>query len=146
MTDLHGRSLLKETDFTRQEFTFLIDLADRLRTEKREGKEEKRLEGRNIALIFEKTSTRTRAGFEVAAHDQGAHVTYLGPGESQLGRKESMKDTARVLGRMYDGIEYRGSRPVQRRDPRTLLGCPGVERADRPVAPHPDACGRAHNA
>jgi ornithine carbamoyltransferase len=109
MTDLHGRSLLKETDFTKQEFIFLIDLADRLRTEKREGKEAKRLEGRNIALIFEKTSTRTRAGFEVAAHDQGAHVTYLGPGESQLGRKESMKDTARVLGRMYDGIEYRGS-------------------------------------
>ncbi len=106
--DLRGRSLLKEVDFTNQEFTYLVDLAAQLRQEKRSGTEALRLAGRNIALIFEKTSTRTRAAFEVGAHDQGAHVTYLGPEDSQLGHKESMKDTARVLGRMFDGIEYRG--------------------------------------
>jgi ornithine carbamoyltransferase len=106
--DLRGRSLLKEVDFTKKEFTYLIDLAEKLREEKRSGAEVQRLVGRDIALIFEKTSTRTRSAFEVGAHDQGAHVTYLGPEESQLGHKESMKDTARVLGRMFDGIEYRG--------------------------------------
>jgi ornithine carbamoyltransferase len=106
--DLHGRSLLKEVDFTKDEFTYLIDLAVQLREEKRSGAEVQKLVGRNIALIFEKTSTRTFSAFEVGAHDQGAHVTYLGPGESQIGYKESMKDTARVLGRMFDGIEYRG--------------------------------------
>lgn len=107
--DLRGRSLLKEIDFTAEEFGYLIDLAGELRTEKHLGQQASRLAGRNIALIFEKTSTRTRAAFEVAAHDEGAHTTYLGPSESQLGRKESMKDTARVLGRMYDGIEFRGA-------------------------------------
>jgi len=106
--NLRGRSFLKEIDFTAEEFTHLVDLAARLREEKRSGSEVHRLVGRNIALIFEKTSTRTRAAFEVGAHDQGAHVTYIGPTESQLGSKESMKDTARVLGRMFDGIEYRG--------------------------------------
>ena len=106
---LQGRSFLKEVDFTKEELTYLVDLAARLRDDKRSGREEQKLVGANIALIFEKASTRTRAAFEVAAHDQGAHVTYLGPGESQLGYKESMKDTARVLGRMFDGIEYRGS-------------------------------------
>jgi len=106
--NLRGRSLLKEVDFTREEFIYLIDLAEQLRDEKRSGTEVQRLTGRNIALIFEKTSTRTRSAFEVGAHDQGAHVTYLGPEETQLGHKESMKDTARVLGRMFDGIEYRG--------------------------------------
>ena len=107
--NLHGRSLLKEIDLTADEFGYLVDLAARLRLEKRMGDRTSRLAGRNIALIFEKTSTRTRAAFEVAAHDEGAHVTYLGPGESQLGLKESVKDTARVLGRMFDGIEFRGS-------------------------------------
>ncbi len=107
--NLHGRNLLKEIDFTAEEFGYLIDLGGRMRLEKRMGQRKHRLEGRNIALIFEKTSTRTRSAFEVAAHDEGAHVAYLGPDESQLGRKESMKDTARVLGRMFDGIEYRGS-------------------------------------
>ncbi|MGD0747955.1 MAG: ornithine carbamoyltransferase [Acidimicrobiales bacterium] len=107
--DLRGRSFLKEVDFTREEFTYLIDLAAALRRDKRAGTEVQRLPGRNIALIFEKTSTRTRSAFEVGAHDQGAHVTYLGPDESHIGHKESMKDTARVLGRMFDGIEYRGS-------------------------------------
>ncbi len=106
--DLHGRSLLKEVDFTKEEFLFLVDLAARLRQEKRNGTELRRMVGLNIALIFEKASTRTRSAFEVAAHDQGAHVTYLGPEESQLGHKETATDTARVLGRMFDGIEYRG--------------------------------------
>jgi len=107
--NLRGRSLLKETDLTAGEFIYLIDLGGQLRMEKHMGQRFSRLAGRNIALIFEKTSTRTRSAFEVAAHDEGAHVTYLGPDDSQLGRKESMKDTARVLGRMFDGIEYRGS-------------------------------------
>ncbi len=106
--DLHGRSLLKVIDFTEAEFLFLVDLADQLRQEKRAGTERQRMVGRNIALIFEKASTRTRAAFEVGAHDQGAHVTYLGPSETHLGEKETAKDTARVLGRMFDGIEYRG--------------------------------------
>jgi ornithine carbamoyltransferase len=106
--DLHGRSLLKETDLDAAEFLFLVDQARQMRAEKRRGVTGQRLAGRNIALIFEKTSTRTRSAFEVAAHDEGGHVTYLGPGESQLGYKESVKDTARVLGRMFDGIEYRG--------------------------------------
>jgi ornithine carbamoyltransferase len=107
--DLRGRNFLKEIDFTAGEFLGLIDLSEKMRIEKHIGQHEHRLAGRNIALIFEKASTRTRSAFEVAAHDEGAHVTYIGPGESQLGYKESMKDTARVLGRMYDGIEYRGS-------------------------------------
>jgi ornithine carbamoyltransferase len=106
--DLRGRSLLKETDLNAEEFLFLVSLGARLRAEKRQGAAGRRLAGRNVALIFEKTSTRTRSAFEVAAHDEGGHVTYLGPGESQLGHKESVKDTARVLGRMFDGIEYRG--------------------------------------
>jgi ornithine carbamoyltransferase len=108
MMNLSGRSFLKEIDFTKDEFIGLLDLADQLRSEKRTGRERQVLVGRNIALIFEKTSTRTRSAFEVGAHDQGAHVSYLGPGETQLGKKETVKDTARVLGRMYDGIEFRG--------------------------------------
>jgi ornithine carbamoyltransferase len=106
--NLKGRSLLKEADFTKFEFLYMVDLAEELRQEKRAGSERQRMIGRNIALIFEKASTRTRSAFEVAAHDQGAHVTYLGPEESHIGHKESTKDTARVLGRMFDGIEYRG--------------------------------------
>jgi len=105
---MRGKSLLKVADLTRQEFLSLIDLAERLRTEKRSGSERKRLVGRNIALIFEKASTRTRCAFEVGAHDQGANTTYLGPEGSHIGVGESMKDTARVLGRMFDGIEFRG--------------------------------------
>jgi len=106
--DLHGRNLLNVTDFTRDEFLSITDLAVELRREKRTATERKRMRGRNIALIFEKPSTRTLSAFEVGAHDQGAHVTYLGPQESHIGHEESMKDTARVLGRMFDGIEYRG--------------------------------------
>jgi len=107
--ELRDRSFLKETDVTAAEFLHLTELAARLRQQKRAGQRGARLAGRNIALIFEKTSTRTRCAFETAAYDEGAHVTYLGPEGSQLGRKESVKDTARVLGRMYDGIEYRGA-------------------------------------
>jgi ornithine carbamoyltransferase len=106
---LRGRSLLKEIDLTAGEFLYLVEFGGQLRVDKRAGRRARRLAGRNVALIFEKTSTRTRSAFEVAAHDEGGHVTYLGPEESQLGYKESMKDTARVLGRMFDGIEYRGA-------------------------------------
>jgi ornithine carbamoyltransferase len=106
--DLRNRSFIKELDFTPEELRFLIDLSADLKRAKRDGTEVPRLTGKNIALIFEKTSTRTRCAFEVAAYDQGAHVTYLGPTGTQSGTKESMKDTARVLGRMYDAIEYRG--------------------------------------
>ncbi|MFD9335555.1 ornithine carbamoyltransferase [Streptomyces sp. NPDC060028] len=109
-TDLVGRSFLKELDFTAAEFRGLIELAAELKAAKKAGTEERRLQGKNIALIFAKTSTRTRCAFEVAAADQGAHTTYLDPSGSQMGHKESVKDTARVLGRMFDGIEYRGER------------------------------------
>ncbi len=108
--DLQGRSYLKDADLTAEEYGAVLDLAVRLRDEKRGGAERRRLSGRNIALLFEKTSTRTRSAFEVAAHDQGGQTTYLGPGESQFGIKESTKDTARVLGRFFDGIEFRGFR------------------------------------
>ena len=104
----YPRHLLKLTDFTPDQINALLDLAAELKAAKKAGRETQRLRGKNIALIFEKTSTRTRCAFEVAAHDQGAQVTYLEPGSSQIGHKESIKDTARVLGRMYDGIEYRG--------------------------------------
>jgi len=106
--NLKGRSFLKLRDFTPDELRFLLRLSASLKQAKYGGYEEPRLKGKNIALIFEKDSTRTRTGFEVAAYDQGAHVTYLGPTGTQIGKKESMKDTARVLGRLYDGIEYRG--------------------------------------
>ncbi|HIA06854.1 MAG TPA: ornithine carbamoyltransferase [Flavobacteriales bacterium] len=108
MTDLKNRNFLKLLDFTPEEVKYLIDLSAELKAAKKDGKETPKLLGKNIALIFEKSSTRTRCAFEVAAYDQGGHVTYLGPSGSQIGKKESMKDTARVLGRMYDGIQYRG--------------------------------------
>ena len=107
--DLTGRDFLKETDFTSQELDGLLRLAARLKSERRAGTEQPRLAGKNIALIFEKTSTRTRVGFEVAIHDQGGHVTVLDPSGSQIGHKESPADTARVLSRVFDGIEYRGA-------------------------------------
>jgi ornithine carbamoyltransferase len=106
--NLHNRHFLKLLDFKPEEITYLLDLASKLKKAKHNGTEIQHLKGKNIALIFEKASTRTRCAFEVAAYDQGAQVTYLGPTGSQIGQKESMKDTARVLGRMYDGIEYRG--------------------------------------
>ena len=106
--NLRNRNFIKELDFTPDELNFLLKLSADLKAAKYGGYEQQRLKGKNIALIFEKDSTRTRCAFEVAAYDQGANVTYLGPTGSQIGNKESMKDTARVLGRMYDGIEYRG--------------------------------------
>ncbi len=106
--NLNNRNFLKLLDFTPKEMKFLIDLSADLKKAKYAGTEQQKLKNKNIALIFEKASTRTRCAFEVAAHDQGANVTYLGPSGTQIGGKETMKDTARVLGRMYDGIEYRG--------------------------------------
>ncbi len=106
--NLRNRSFLKLLDYSPKEIQFLLDLSFDLKKAKYTGTEQQKLKGKNIALIFEKDSTRTRCAFEVAAFDQGAHVTYLGPSGSQMGKKESIADTARVLGRMYDGIEYRG--------------------------------------
>ena len=106
--NLRNRNFLKLLDFTPKEIKFLLELSADLKKAKYAGTEQPKLKGKNIALIFEKASTRTRCAFETAAYDQGAHVTYLGPTGSQIGKKETMKDTARVLGRMYDGIEYRG--------------------------------------
>ncbi|MDF1856382.1 ornithine carbamoyltransferase [Pseudooceanicola sp.] len=106
--NLRNRHFLALRDFTPQEISFLLKLSADLKAAKYAGTEVPRLTGKEIALIFEKDSTRTRVGFEVAAHDQGAHVTYLGPSGSHLGKKETVKDTARVLGRVYDAIEYRG--------------------------------------
>jgi ornithine carbamoyltransferase len=108
MTDLRGKHFLKLADYSPEEITYLVDLAGELKAAKKEGREEQKLVGKEIALIFEKDSTRTRCAFEVAAYDQGAHVTFIGPGGSHMGHKETVKDTARVLGRMYDAIEYRG--------------------------------------
>jgi len=121
--NLRNRSFLKELDFTPSELRFLLDLSGALKVAKYAGTEVKRLDGKEIALIFEKTSTRTRSAFEVASFDQGAHVTYLDPSGSQLGHKESIADTARVLGRMYDAIEYRGSAQA---DVETLAEYAGV--------------------
>ncbi len=106
--NIKGKHFLKLLDFTPEEIKGLVDLAARLKADKKAGVEKQTLTGKNIVLLFEKDSTRTRCAFEVGAHDQGAHVTYLGPTGSQMGKKESIADTARVLGRMYDGIEYRG--------------------------------------
>ena len=107
--NLRNRSLLTVQDYTQREFQYLLDLARDLKRAKYSGTEQEHLKGKEIVLIFEKTSTRTRCAFEVACHDQGAHVTYLDPAGSQIGHKESFKDTARVLGRMFDAIEYRGA-------------------------------------
>ena len=106
--NLKGRNFLKLMDYSPEEILYLIDLGEKLKNEKKQGIPQAHLTGKNIALIFEKTSTRTRCSFEVAAHDLGMHVTYLDPSGSQIGKKESIADTARVLGRMFDGIEYRG--------------------------------------
>jgi ornithine carbamoyltransferase len=108
VTSLRGRHFLTLNDYSPEEITYLLDLAAELKEAKREGREEQHLRGKNVALIFEKDSTRTRCAFEVAAYDQGAHVTFIGPSGSHMGHKETVKDTARVLGRMYDAIEYRG--------------------------------------
>lgn len=122
--NLKGRSLLTLDDLSAAEIRFLLRLAAELKAAKLAGREVPRLQGKNIALIFEKDSTRTRTGFEVAAYDQGAHVTYLGPSGSQIGHKESMKDTARVLGRMYDAIEFRGYSQQSARELAQFAGVP----------------------
>ncbi|WP_217236115.1 ornithine carbamoyltransferase [Streptomyces sp. AC555_RSS877] len=123
-TALGGRHFLKELDLTEQEFLGLIELAAELKAAKKAGTETRHLRGRNIALIFEKTSTRTRCAFEVAAADQGASTTYLDPSGSQIGHKESVKDTARVLGRMYDAIEYRGDSQAKVEELAAYAGVP----------------------
>jgi len=122
--DLKGRSFLKELDFTPEEWRYLLDLSAELKAAKKEGREVQHLARKNIALIFEKTSTRTRCSFEVAAFDQGAHVTYLDPSGSQMGHKESVADTARVLGGYYDGIEFRGSKQEHVETLAALSGVP----------------------
>jgi len=121
--DLCGRSYLRDDDLDADEYGSLLDLAVALRAERRERRERQRLRGTSIALVFQKTSTRTRSAFEVGAHEQGAHTSYLGPGESQFGVKESTKDTARVLGRMFHGIELRG---FDQRDVQELAAHAGV--------------------
>ncbi|MEU1261698.1 ornithine carbamoyltransferase [Streptomyces cellulosae] len=123
-TPLAGRHFLKEVDLTAEEFRGLLELAAELKAAKRAGTETPYLRGKNIALIFEKTSTRTRCAFEVAAADQGASTTYLDPSGSQMGHKESVKDTARVLGRMYDGIEYRGDSQAKVEELAAFAGVP----------------------
>ena len=121
--NLRNRNFVKLLDFTPKEIKFLLKLSADLKAAKYSGAEQQRLRGKNIALIFEKGSTRTRVAFEVAAYDQGAHVTYLGPSGTHIGKKETMKDTARVLGRVYDGIEYRG---FAQETVETLAQCAGV--------------------
>ncbi|NKQ27370.1 ornithine carbamoyltransferase [Streptomyces galbus] len=123
-TALAGRPFLKELDFTGEELRALVELAAELKAAKKAGTETRRLQGKNIALIFEKTSTRTRCAFEVAAADQGAATTYLDPSGSQIGHKESVKDTARVLGRMYDAIEYRGDSQAKVEELAAYAGVP----------------------
>ena len=138
MVDLRGRHLMKLADFTPEEITYLLDLAAELKAAKKEGREEQKLVGKEIALIFEKDSTRTRCAFEVAAYDQGAHVTFIGPSGSHMGHKETAKDTARVLGRMYDAIEYRGFAQTEAEELAELVGRARLQRAHRRVAPDPD--------
>mgnify|MGYP003371035189 CR=1 FL=1 len=135
---LTGRNFLKLLDFSREEIEYLIDYAAELKKEKKSGIEHKLCVGKNIALIFEKTSTRTRCAFEVAAHDLGMNATYLDPAASQIGKKESIADTARVLGRMFDGIEYRG---YGQEIVETLASCSGLERTYKRIPPHADTCG-----
>ena len=124
MVDLRGRHLMKLEDFSPEEITYLLDLAAELKAAKKEGREEQKLVGKEIALIFEKDSTRTRCAFEVAAYDQGAHVTFIGPSGSHMGHKETAKDTARVLGRMYDAIEYRGFKQTEAEELARWAGVP----------------------
>ncbi len=136
--DMRGRHLMKLADYTPEEITYLIDLAAELKAAKRDGREEQKLVGREIALIFEKDSTRTRCAFEVAAYDQGAHVTFIGPSGSHMGHKETVKDTARVLGRMYDAIEYRGFAQDTAEELARWAGVPDLQRPHGRMAPDAD--------
>ena len=144
--NLRNRSFLKEIDFSPTELRSCCDLAEALKSAKYAGTEVQRLAGKEIALIFEKTSTRTRCAFEVAAFDQGAHVTYLDPTGSQLGPQGVDRGHRRVLGRMYDAIEFRGQRPGRRRGAGRVRRRAGLQRTDRRVAPHPDAGRLPHHA
>ena len=130
VTDLRGRDFLTLADYSPEELNYLLELAAELKAAKREDREEQHLKGKEIVLIFEKDSTRTRCAFEVAAYDQGAHVTFIGPSGSHMGHKETVKDTARVLSRMYDAIEYRGFGEGRRRAG-GVVGRPGLQRPDR---------------
>ena len=141
--NLKGRNFLKLMDYTPEEILYLIDLAADLKSKKKQGILHDSLIGKNIALIFEKTSTRTRCSFEVAAHDLGMHVTYLDPSGSQIGKKESIPDTARVLGRMFDGIEYRGYGHCGGAG--KICRGSSVERSDERVPSDADACRYADN-
>jgi ornithine carbamoyltransferase len=138
--NLKNRHFLKLLDYTPQEIKFLLELSESLKKAKYAGTEQPLLKGKNIALIFEKSSTRTRCAFEVAALDQGAHVTYLGPSGSQIGHKESMKDTARVLGRMYDGIEYRGFGQTVVEELAKFAGVPVLEWFNQRISPDSNSC------
>ncbi len=144
--NLRNRSLLTVQDFTQREFSFLLDLARDLKRAKYAHTEQEHLKGKEIVLIFEKSSTRTRCAFEVACHDQGAHVTYLDPSGSQLGHKESVKDTARVLGRMFDAIEYRGFSQEAVEDLAEVRRRARLQRPDRRVSPDADARRRDDHA
>ena len=144
--NLKGRSFLKLLDFTPAEITYLLGLAAELKAKKKAGIPHRIHEGKNIALLFEKDSTRTRCAFEVAGHDLGMGVTYLGPTGSQMGKKESIADTARVLGRMYDGIEYRGYGSSNRGAAGGICRRAGLERPDQRVSSHPDTGGFPHHS
>ena len=129
--NLKGRNFLTLKDFTTEEIIYLLDLAAELKAKKKRGVPVDTLRGKNIALIFEKTSTRTRCAFEVAAHDLGMGTTYLDPSGSQIGKKESIEDTARVLGRMFEGIEYRGYGQEIVEELARYAGVPALERTDQ---------------
>ena len=136
-TSLHNRHFLKLLDYTSDEIGQLLERAVALKSAKKDGSEQQALTGLNIALVFEKASTRTRCAFEVASFDQGANVTYIGGG-SQMGSKESVKDTARVLGRMYDGIQFRGHQHKHVEELAEFSGVPVLERVDQRMASDPD--------
>src|SRR5271166_930182 len=144
--NLSNRSFLKEIDFEPRELRYLLQLAEALKVAKYAGTEGKRLEGKEIALIFEKTSTRTRSGFEVAAYDEGAHVTYLDPSGSQMGHKESIADTARVLWPDVRRNRVPGEQAVRHREARRVRRRAGVQRPDRRVASDADARRLPHHA
>ncbi len=144
--NISGQSYLRLLDFSTEQIEYLLKLSKNFKDLKRTGTPHRYLEGKNIVLLFQKTSTRTRCAFEVGAMDLGMGVTYLDPGSSQMGKKESIEDTARVLGRFYDGIEFRGFAQSDRGGAGREGRRPGVERPDRRVASHPDARRRAHRA
>ena len=144
--NLRNRSLLTVQDYTPREFQYLLDLARDLKRAKYARTEQKHLQGKEICLIFEKTSTRTRCAFEVACYDQGANVTYLDPAGSQIGHKESFKDTARVFGRMFDAIEYRGSAQKGVETAGRICRRSRLQRADRRISPDADARRRHDDA